>query len=82
MLANGLAGEDGRTMSDAGEGPKNLEEVQRRLEAIQEQKRGRIRWSIGRHTAELALEALGVDRKVATRRHGKQRRRKRNKRLL
>lgn len=82
MLANGLAGEDGRTMSDVGEGPKNLEEVQRRLEAIQEQKRGRIRWSIGRHTAELALEALGVDRKAATRRHGKQRRRKRNKRLL
>lgn len=82
MLANPLAGEDGRTMSDAGEGPKNLEAVQRRLEAIQAEKRGRIRWNVGRHTAELALEALGVDRKIVTKRHGKQRRKKRKKRLL
>jgi hypothetical protein len=63
-------------------GPDNVEEVQRRLAEIQRRKRGRIRWSIGRHTAELAIEALGVDRQITSKRNGKQRRRKRHKRLL
>jgi hypothetical protein len=72
-------------MTDAGQhgdAPENLEEVERRLSEIQQRKRSRIRWSIGKHTAELAIEALGVQRKIASKRHGKQRRRKRNKRLL
>jgi len=63
-------------------GPESLEEVERRLAEIQSQKRGRIRWGIGRHTAELAIGALGIDRKITSKRNGKQRRRKRNKRLL
>ena len=68
--------------SGGGPGPDDLQEVQRRLAEIQQRKRGRIRWNIGRHTAELAIEALGVDRAIASRRNGKQRRRKRHKRLL
>lgn len=79
MLPNAPVGED---MSDAGQGSDNLEEVERRVAEIQHRKRGRVRWSVGHHTAELALEALGVDRKIASKRPGKQRRRKRNKRLL
>ena len=64
-------------MSDA---PDNLEEVQRRLNEIQSRKRGRIRWNVSRHTAEIALEAI-VPPKPASR-SGKSRRRKRKKRLL
>ena len=63
-------------------GPDDLEEVQRRLAEIRQRKRGRIRWGIGRHTAEIALDALGVERAITSRKHGKQRRRKRHKRLL
>lgn len=65
-----------------GPGPDDVEEVQRRLAEIQQRKRGRIRWSIGQRTAELAIEALGVDRLITSRKNGKQRRRKRYKRLL
>jgi hypothetical protein len=65
-------------MSDeAGE----LEEVQRRLQEIQRRKRGRIRWQIGKHTAEMAIDALG-ELPRSPRRNGKPRRRKRWKRLL
>jgi hypothetical protein len=60
--------------------PDNLEEVQRRLSEIQSRKRGRIRWSISRHTAEMAIDAI-VPPKVPSR-SGKSRRRKRRKRLL
>jgi hypothetical protein len=66
----------------AAQPPENLEEVQRRLAEIQSRKRGRVRWGIGRHTAELAIGALGVDRKISSKKNGKQRRRKRTKRLL
>lgn len=69
-------------MSDGEDSPEHLQEVQRRLAEIQQRKRGRVRWTVGQHTAELALDALGVDRKIASKRHGKQRRRKRRKRLL
>ena len=65
-----------------GSGPDDLEEVQRRVAEIQQRKRGRIRWSIGRHTAEMAIDALHAERTVASKRNGKQRRRKRQKRLL
>jgi hypothetical protein len=61
--------------------PGNLEEVQRRLQEIQRRKRGRIRWQIGKHTAEMAIEALEQPVKSSPQ-NGKQRRRKRWKRLL
>lgn len=62
------------------EGSDNLEEVQRRLSEIQSRKRGRIRWSISRHTAEMAIDAIVPPKAPA--RSGKARRRKRKKRLL
>ena len=68
--------------------PKDLEEVQRRLDEIQVRKRGDIRWHMSRHTAERAIEAIAgpppSDPGLVTRRAGtgKQRRRKRRKRLL
>ena len=61
--------------------PEDLAEVQRRLQEIQHRKRGRIRWKIGKHTAEMAIVALEQPAK-SSRRNGKQRRRKRWKRLL
>lgn len=62
------------------EGSDDLDEVKRRVEEIQRHKRGRIQWGIGRHTAELAIEAIEASPKPP--RNGKQRRRKRKKRLL
>jgi anti-sigma factor RsiW len=66
--------------------PRDLEEVRRRLEEIQRRKRGGIRWKMSRHTAELAISAIEAaapeqDRSAPAGR-GKQRRRKRRKRLL
>jgi hypothetical protein len=49
---------------------------------VQRKHRGQIRWSVGRHTAELALRALESTPKGEFRRSGKSRRRKRHKRLL
>lgn len=66
----------------SGSGPDDLEEVQRRVAEIQRRKRGRIRWSIGRHTAEMAIDVLHAERPLGSKRNGKQRRRKRHKRLL
>lgn len=64
--------------------PDDLAEVQQRLAEIQRRKRGRIRWSISRHTAEMAIDAIerfdGPGE--PPRRSGKSRRRKRHKRLL
>ena len=68
-------------MAPMSDEPADLEEVQRRLNEIQRRKRGRIRWHIGKHTAELAIIALEQPPK-SSRRSGKQRRRKRWKRLL
>jgi len=71
-------GEDGSMSAD-----ENLEEVQRKLLEIQRRKRGRVRWTISRHTAEMALDALGVtERPKAEPQNSKSRRRKRTKRLL
>jgi hypothetical protein len=61
--------------------PDDLGEVQRRLQDIQRRKRGRIRWQIGKHTAELAIDAI-EGRERRDRVNGKTRRRKRRKRLL
>jgi hypothetical protein len=64
--------------------PPGLDQVQQTLQEIQTRKRGGIRWKISRHTAEMALGALGSGQPPArtTPRSGKQRRRKRKKRLL
>ena len=59
----------------------DLEEVQRRLADIQRKKRGRIRWHIGKHTAEMAIGALDSPPR-SERKVGKSRRRQRKKRLL
>jgi hypothetical protein len=66
-----------RPMSDDAD---DLDEVRRRVEEIQRRKRTRIRWRIGQHTAELAIVA--IEKPAKSRRNGKSRRRKRNKRLL
>lgn len=65
-------------MSDSAD---DLEEVQRRLAEIQRRKRGRVRWHVGRHTAEMAIDAIERGAR-SDRKNGKQRRRKRRKRLL
>ena len=58
-------------------------EVAAVVQDVQRKHRGRIRWSVGRHTAELALRALdgppAPSRRSAS---SKSRRRKRHKRLL
>jgi hypothetical protein len=64
-------------MSD---GSDDLDEVRRRVEEIQRRKRNRIQWRIGRHTAELAIEA--IEERAKPLRNAKSRRRKRKKRLL
>ncbi|MGH7635275.1 MAG: hypothetical protein ACRENC_16180 [Gemmatimonadaceae bacterium] len=63
--------------------PEDLAEVQRQLEEIQRRKRGDARWSMSRHTAERAIEAIAPrDAELERRGDGKRRRRKRHKRLL
>jgi hypothetical protein len=77
MRVNRALGEDAPMSDD----PRELDEVARRVGEIQRQRRGRLRWHIGKHTAELAIDALELTNS-ATRRNGKPRRRKRRKRLL
>lgn len=55
-------------------------EMRARIREIQNRRRDRIRWSMGKHTAELAIAALREPR--AYRASGKRRSRKRTKRLL
>jgi hypothetical protein len=58
-------------------------EVEAVVHDVQRSHRGRIKWGIGRHTAELALRALDEPRKGERRpASSKSRRRKRHKRLL
>lgn len=61
--------------------PDDIEEVEERLKEIQREKRGQIRWTASRHTAELALVAVVGEPKSKTP-SPKGRRRKRKKRLL
>jgi predicted fused transcriptional regulator/phosphomethylpyrimidine kinase len=77
MVANILVGEE-MTMSET---PADLAAVKERLDEIQRRKRGRVRWSVSKHTAELALGAL-APRPDRQNRSSKSRRRKRHKRLL
>jgi len=58
------------------------DEVARRLAELTSRKRGRVRWRMSKHTAELALEALREAGPEHRGGRGKQRRRKRHKRLL
>ena len=66
--------------------PQDVEEVARRLDEIQRRKRGDIRWQMSRHTAERAIVAIEATAPAEHRSppagKGKQRRRKRRKRLL
>lgn len=57
-------------------------EFQARLNQIRQEKRGRIRWSISHHTAEIAIRAIAGHVTVSYRPGSKSRRRKRHKRLL
>ena len=61
-----------------------LEQVEEQLAQIQQRHRGKIRWRITKHTAELAIRALNeaTAERAPGRRGGKSRRRKRKKRLL
>ena len=53
------------------------------VENVQRAHRGRIRWGIGRHTAELAIRALERPKtKLRRPSSSKSRRRKRHKRML
>jgi hypothetical protein len=56
----------------------DLAEVNRRLEQLRHRKRGRVRWDVGKHTAELAIRAITGERK----RSRKTRRQRRHKKLL
>ena len=58
----------------------NTAEMQARIREVQDRRRDRIRWSIGKHTAEMAIAALQEPR--AYRASGKRRSRKKLKRLL
>ena len=62
--------------------PQALVEVQRRLAEIQQRKRGRVRWRLSKHTAEMAIRALTDHASRSHRPSSKSRRRKRTKRLL
>ena len=91
ISGSGRAAESCTMATDRGEAPNESEdvpmattaEVAAVVQGVQSKHRGRIRWSVGRHTAELALRALDAP-PVAPRRpsSSKSRRRKRHKRLL
>jgi predicted fused transcriptional regulator/phosphomethylpyrimidine kinase len=61
--------------------PEEIGAIEDRVREIQEAKRGRMRWTASRHTAELALVAV-VGEAKSRRPSPKGRRRKRKKRLL
>ena len=58
----------------------NTAEMEARIREVQDRRRDRIRWSIGKHTAELAIAALAFPREYKP--SGKRRARKTTKRLL
>lgn len=67
---------------ESGAAPPPMEKVEERLAEIQRRHRGRIRWHVTKHTAELAIRALTDEPDERARRSSKSRRRKRKKRLL
>jgi len=58
------------------------DEIRLRLEEIRKAKRGRVRWQISHHTAEIAISAIAGHARVMYKTGSKSRRRKRHKRLL
>jgi len=70
--------------NESNDGPKaTTAEVAAVVQNVQRKRRGQIRWSVGEHTAELALRALDQPQRTAKRpSSSKSRRRKRHKRLL
>ena len=66
--------------SDLNPNTAEMKVVEQRILDVQARRRGRIRWHIGKHTAELAIAALM--RAQPYRRSAKSRRRKKAKRLL
>lgn len=60
----------------------HLAEVAGHLDRIREGRRGKLRWNVGKHTAELAIGALGGESRERSPLSSKSRRRKRYKRLL
>jgi hypothetical protein len=74
---------EGPEMSDHDSEPEpNVDEVETRLRDLRRHKK--VRWTMSRETAEMAIAALAMARNAAPehRRSGKSRRRKRGKRLL
>jgi hypothetical protein len=62
---------------------ESIDQVKGRLDEIKRRHRGRIRWRITKHTAEIAIRVIESDAQPSqTRKSGKSRRRKRKKRLL
>jgi hypothetical protein len=60
----------------------NTGEMRARLDEIRLEKRGRVRWEITHHTAEIAIAAIAGHARVMYKPGSKSRRRKRHKRLL
>jgi hypothetical protein len=74
--------QDGETPPRKGKAGE-MDLVAKRLRDIQRGKRGDVRWSMSRHTAERALEAIRLEAdQPPYRPSAKSRRRKRGKRLL
>lgn len=58
------------------------DEIRASLDAIREQRRSKLRWTLSSATAEIAIRALEGHVRVSYRPGSKSRRRKRYKRLL
>lgn len=69
-------------MTSRSSPPGTTSEIRARLDAIRAEKRGRVRWQISHHTAEIAIAAIAGHTRVMYRPGSKSRRRKRHKRLL
>jgi hypothetical protein len=63
-------------------GSANIGEVQRRLAEIRQRRRPGVSWRVTKHTAEMTIRALEGEAREPYRRSSKNRRRKREKRLL
>jgi hypothetical protein len=66
--------------TDRSPNTDEMEAVERRILDVQARRRDRIRWQMGKHTAEMAIAAMQSTGEY--RRSGKCRSRKRKKRLL
>jgi hypothetical protein len=63
--------------------PDEHNDIERRVKEIQDRHRGRVHWTVSKHTAELAIGAIEPEAKRPRKAPGgKSRRRKKHKRLL